>query len=35
MKNNKRLRVRVRVMFILFYSEVAPIDPIDVKCSRL
>ena len=27
MKNNRRLKVRVRVRFILFYSELAPTDP--------
>ena len=32
MKNNRRLRVRVR--FILFYSELAPLTR-DVTCSRL
>ena len=26
-KNSKRLRVNVRVRFILFYSELTPIDP--------
>ena len=27
MKNNRRLRVGVRVRFIFFYSELAPTDP--------
>ena len=27
MKNNKRLRVRVRVKFVFFSSELAPTDP--------
>ena len=26
-KGNKRLRVRVRVRFVFFYSKLAPTDP--------
>ena len=31
-EGNRRLRVRVRVMLLLFYSELAPIDPL---CNML
>ena len=33
-EGNRRLRVRVRVRFLLFYSELAPLTS-DVICSRL
>ena len=31
-RSNRRLRVRVRVSFILFYSELTPSDP---RCNML